>query len=182
MNIWKIVWSSEVYSCLHLCSLNTHRRSEDRGGQSQERNKIRQLLTSFFRHRRCFTMVRPVNDEDALACADELDDEALRPEFREQLHELAHIMFEQLASPKTAYGRDINGSMLLDLARTYVEALNSGAVPNVGNAFDAMAAAETKRALEAAQRIFDEAVSAQLSEDQLPLDEEDLFNTLDTIR
>jgi hypothetical protein len=38
--------------------------------------------------------------------------------------------------PKTLNGKNITGKILIDLCRTYVEAINKGAVPNIQNAWN----------------------------------------------
>jgi hypothetical protein len=46
---------------------------------TEEKNKIRKLLTSFFKDRDCFTMVRPLVDETRLQDLDGIPFEDLRP-------------------------------------------------------------------------------------------------------
>ena len=45
----------------------------------------RRAIRSLFRHRQCFTMVRPALQEEDLRRAGELGDEALRPEFLQEM-------------------------------------------------------------------------------------------------
>lgn len=51
----------------------------------EDKNKIRKLLTSFFRDRDCFTMVRPLVDETKLQDLDNIPFEQLRPDFISQV-------------------------------------------------------------------------------------------------
>ena len=51
----------------------------------ESKNRIRRLLQTFFKERDCFTMVRPLMDEENLQNLDKLDFDKLRPEFFEQV-------------------------------------------------------------------------------------------------
>lgn len=58
--------------------------------------QIRESIKSLFPDRDCFTLVRPMNDEDALARLDSLDPTQLRPEFREGLARLTQLIFNRV--------------------------------------------------------------------------------------
>lgn len=51
----------------------------------EEKNRIRRLLTSFFKDRDCFTLVRPLIDETKLQDLDQMSFDELRPEFGNQV-------------------------------------------------------------------------------------------------
>ena len=51
--------------------------------QAQRKNNIRKELTTFFRDRDCFTLVRPVDDESKLQDMSKLKDSEIRPRFLE---------------------------------------------------------------------------------------------------
>lgn len=72
--------------------------------------------------------------------------------------------------PKTIKGRPINGPMLVQLAQSYIEALNKGQVPTIDLAWDNVQMAELQRALNEAMSDFNEGVKQEL--DQLPMHEE----------
>lgn len=50
---------------------------------AMRKNSIRKELTSFFRERDCFTLVRPVDDEAKLQNMSKVRDSELRPKFLE---------------------------------------------------------------------------------------------------
>lgn len=47
------------------------------------KNRIRRLISEFFVERDCFTMIRPVTDENDLKNLNQIKMEELRPEFVE---------------------------------------------------------------------------------------------------
>ena len=51
----------------------------------EEKNRIRRLIQTFFRERDCYTMVRPLVNEDNLQILDQTEIDQLRPEFIEQV-------------------------------------------------------------------------------------------------
>ena len=56
--------------------------------QIEQKNKIRNMLKSFFKNRDCCTMVRPLTNEDQLQNLAQMKMEELRPEFVEQIHRI----------------------------------------------------------------------------------------------
>ena len=77
----------------------------------QARNRVRRALVSFFRERDCATLVRPADDEAALADAEALPESAFRREFREGLAAL-RMRIAALARPKIVHGAHVTGPML----------------------------------------------------------------------
>ncbi len=95
---------------------------------------MRRLLSHFFPERDCCTLVRPTEQEKNLQALVRLPEKDLRPEFLEQLSKLKHKVFTK-ARPKTMNGHALNGSMLVELAQSYVQALNNGEVPVIESAW-----------------------------------------------
>jgi hypothetical protein len=96
----------------------------------EQKNRIRRLLKSFFGDRDCCTMIRPLTKEDQLQNLAELSEDALRPEFVEQVHQLRRKVINRIKA-KQINGRKLSGEMLFNLASSYVEAINKGAVPSI---------------------------------------------------
>lgn len=103
----------------------------------EEKNKIRKLLTSFFKDRDCFTMVRPLVDETKLQDLDGIPFEDLRPDFIEQVISFRKRVTQGLKI-KTVNGKQLNGEMYCNMMFSYVGAINDGAVPNIENAWNYM--------------------------------------------
>lgn len=73
-----------------------------------EKNRIRKHLTSFFRERDCFTMVRPHYDEEKLQQLDKVDMGELRGDFVEQVMKFRKRVIMNI-KVKTLEGQKLNG-------------------------------------------------------------------------
>jgi len=73
-----------------------------------EKNKIRRLLTTFFKDRECFTLIRPLVDELKLQDLDKLDFKELRPDFVEQTLGLKKAVIDNIKI-KTLNDQKLNG-------------------------------------------------------------------------
>ena len=54
---------------------------EETNEDAANKNKIRKVITEFFRDRDCFTLVRPVSDEKKLRTINKVPYEELRPVY-----------------------------------------------------------------------------------------------------
>ncbi|ETV94970.1 hypothetical protein H310_11611 [Aphanomyces invadans] len=140
-----------------------------------ERNRVRHMMTAFFKDRDCFTLVRPVYDEGMLQQVDSIPITDLRPEFQSQLAKLKASIFNHL-QPKTMNNKPLNGSMFAGLLVAYVEAINHGSVPTISSAWDGVTATECKKAMKTAAESF--RVASGLLE--FPLDADELTAALKT--
>lgn len=113
----------------------------------ESKNRIRKLLLHFFKDRDCITFVRPLEDENQLQKLDETPDESLRPEFVEQMNKARNKIFSKI-KPKTLNGNVFTGGMLVELINAYLNAINSGQVPNIEHAFQYMMKNESKKAFQ----------------------------------
>jgi hypothetical protein len=59
----------------------------------------------------------------------------LRPEFQRQVEALKRKVVTSL-QPKQVLGRGLNGEMFVELARSYVTAMNEGGVPVISTALE----------------------------------------------
>jgi hypothetical protein len=59
-----------------------------------------------------------------------MDDSLLRPEFTMQIGQLRQKIFKKV-KPKALNGKQLTGEMILELALSYTNAINSGSVPNI---------------------------------------------------
>lgn len=98
------------------------------------KNEIRASIKSLFPERDCFALVRPMNDEKALANLDNVPKDQLRPEFREGVAELVRTIFAK-AQPKRFGSGFMTGPVLGGLVEAYVTAINNGAVPTIATAW-----------------------------------------------
>ena len=97
--------------------------------------------------------MRPVEDESLLQALDSVAVEQLRPEFAAAMRALRSRILGQ-APVKTLHGRELDGPALISLAESYSHAINSGSVPNIGEAWDALCLTQNERKVEAAVAAF----------------------------
>ena len=119
-------------------------------------------------------MVRPMEDERMLQQLDQAPDDLVRPEFKNQIDMLRSKALKKVCA-KQMKGKTINGPMLVELAKSYIQALNSGKVPTIDLAWDNVQAAELNRALQEALRAHQQILEQELA--KLPVNEETLLET-----
>jgi hypothetical protein len=119
----------------------------------EQKNRVRRLLSGFFQTRDCVTLVRPVEDESLLQTLDSVAVAQLRPEFVSAMRALRSRILGQ-APVKTLHGRELDGPALISLAESYSHAINSGSVPNIGEAWDALCLTQNERKIVAAVAAF----------------------------
>jgi len=103
----------------------------------EEKNKVRKLITSYFKERDCFSMVRPVENEKDLQNLQTLEDSEIRKEFLEQAHMLRNKVFKKV-KPKIFNNKILSGSMLIELLENILDSINKGAVPIIENSWKYM--------------------------------------------
>lgn len=138
----------------------------------EEKNRIRRLLKSFFKERQCYTMIRPVTDEESLQNLDKMSENDFRPDFLEQVTQLRKKV-THCVKPKLLSGKQLSPMMFLSLAENYVTAINKGAVPNIENAWTYICQNESKKALEKAVIHFDDDLNKNILY-SLPMEENEL--------
>mmetsp|Transcript_35911 Transcript_35911/g.59851 ORF Transcript_35911/g.59851 Transcript_35911/m.59851 type:complete len:961 (+) Transcript_35911:92-2974(+) len=147
---------------------------QERPGFSEEitaKNRVRYCLKEFFQERNCMTLVRPVEDEKKLQTLWQLPNDALRPEFREQVDVFKKMVLS--APTKLINGSPVNGRILVHLAREYVAALSKGSAPVISNAWDGVSQHECSGACAKGAKVFAEGLEAA-ARGKLPLDTYDL--------
>lgn len=127
-------------------SLRTERGISD---DISARNRVRMLLTTFFTHRDCATLPRPVTDEKELSQLGQAGSRAtFRKSFDDQLQALRkHVLDAASKRPKRLNGLTLRGPELARLVSCYVGALNSGQVPTVAHAWQAVQELQAQSAL-----------------------------------
>jgi len=95
-------------------------RPQVSGRQLEQKNRIRQVLSTVFPRRDCETLVRPVLDEKELQQLTSVPHDKLRREFRDGMDKLRNKVF-RLATPKTVDGHFVNGAALVLLAQAYTQ-------------------------------------------------------------
>uniref|UniRef100_A0A7S0ES13 GB1/RHD3-type G domain-containing protein n=1 Tax=Hanusia phi TaxID=3032 RepID=A0A7S0ES13_9CRYP len=140
--------------------------------QIEAKNRIRRMLTHFFPDRDCFTMVRPVTDENLLQRLSQTPSDQLRPEFLEQMFSLRKTIVS-CAKPKKMNGTELDGVALVNLAYAYTMSINTGSVPSIQNAWSYICESKCQQALNDAISSY-EKQSKEMIQNELPLSIEDL--------
>ncbi|KAG2488736.1 hypothetical protein HYH03_012735 [Edaphochlamys debaryana] len=123
------------------------------GPSVASKNAIRASIAQLFPQRDCFTLVRPMHDEAALAAMDCLPRDKLRPEFQKGVQDLMQIIFRR-ALPKRFGTTCMTGPVLAGLVGAYVGAINGGAVPTIATAWQGVAESECRRGCDAAEAAY----------------------------
>ncbi|XP_047163542.1 guanylate-binding protein 1 isoform X1 [Vigna umbellata] len=117
------------------------------------KNEIRDSVRALFPDRECFTLVRPLNNENDLQRLDQITLQNLRPEFRSGLDALAKFVFER-TRPKQVGATMMTGPLLIGITESYLDALNHGAVPTISSSWQSVEEAECQKAYDSAAKIY----------------------------
>ncbi|XP_072956223.1 uncharacterized protein [Typha angustifolia] len=117
------------------------------------KNEIRESIRALFPDRECFTLVRPVNNENDLQRLDQIPIDRLRPEFRSGLDALTKFVFER-TRPKQVGATIMTGTILAGITQSFLDAINSGAVPTISSSWQNVEEAECRKAYDSAVEIY----------------------------
>lgn len=138
-----------------------------------ERNRIRNMLSTFFPDRVCVTLVRPISDETALQQVDLIPYTDLREDFRHSMENLRHVVFDNL-HPKMIENKPLNGPMYAGLINAYVTAINNGGVPTISSAWDGVSQQECLDAKEDSIKLYHQLIQQHCPFELGPYEEDDL--------
>ena len=127
------------------------------------KNNIRQMIKMYFKDRTCHTMVRPVTEEKLLQNLPNLTDDELRPEFLVQVKQLQDQVLNNM-KVKKFQGQEINGEIYITMIKSFITAVNAGAVPNIENTWSNICKVESYKALEESEKMYDKLLKQKLSE------------------
>uniref|UniRef100_F7BJL9 Guanylate binding protein family member 6 n=1 Tax=Equus caballus TaxID=9796 RepID=F7BJL9_HORSE len=133
----------------------------------QASNLPRECIRLFFPKRKCFVFDRPINDKALLADIENVSENELDSKFQEQINKFCSYIFTH-ARPKTLReGIMVTGNRLRTLVVTYVDTINTGAVPCLENAVRTLAQLENSVAMQKAADHYSEQMAEKL---KLPTD------------
>ncbi|XP_058896529.1 guanylate-binding protein 6-like isoform X2 [Kogia breviceps] len=131
--------------------------------KAQASNLPRECIRHFFPTRKCFVFDRPTNDKELLADIENVSEDQLDPKFLEQTNNFCSYIYTN-AKPKTLReGITVTGNRLRTLVVTYVDTINTGAVPCLENAVTTLAQLENSAAVQKAADHYSEQMTQQLS-------------------
>lgn len=140
--------------------------------QIENKNRIRRLISSFFPEKDCFTMVRPLTNEEGLQNLEKYDFSQLRPEFVDQMMSLRKQILTKIR-PKQINGQTLDGSMFLGLIQSYIRSINEGSCPTISNAWTYVCQSQCIKAMEESIALYETQMKENLR-DRLPLSIQDL--------
>ncbi|XP_038180246.1 guanylate-binding protein 6-like isoform X1 [Arvicola amphibius] len=133
----------------------------------QASNLSRECIRLFFPKRKCFVFDRPTHDKTLLHKLDTVSEEQLDPMLLEQTNAFVSYIFTHAKSKMLREGIKVTGNRLGTLVTTYVNAINSGAVPCLDDAVTTLAQRENSAAVQKAAEHYSEQMDQRL---RLPTD------------
>ncbi|XP_012516554.1 PREDICTED: interferon-induced guanylate-binding protein 2 [Propithecus coquereli] len=118
-------------------------------------NEPRLCIRKFFPEKKCFIFDRPAHRK-YLAHLEQLKEEDLNPEFKEQVAEFYSYILSHSSAKTLSGGITVNGPRLKSLVVTYVSAISSGDLPCMENAVLALAQIENLAAVKKAIAHYDQ--------------------------
>ncbi|XP_021522076.1 guanylate-binding protein 6 isoform X2 [Aotus nancymaae] len=128
----------------------------------QTSNLPRECIRHFFPKRKCFVFDRPTNDKDLLANIEKVSEKQLDPKFQEQTNIFSSYIFTHARTKTLREGIMVTGNRLGTLAVTYVDAINSGAVPCLENAVITLAQRENSAAMQRAADYYSQQMAQRV--------------------
>ncbi|KAJ8281455.1 hypothetical protein GJAV_G00067900 [Gymnothorax javanicus] len=110
-------------------------------------NDARECIRNYFPERKCFVFDQPVS-KDKLRLLDQLPDSEVDPQFVEQTSAFCCYIFNCSKEKTIKGGITVTGSLLGNLAVTYVDAIRSGKIPCLENAVAVLSQIENSKAVE----------------------------------
>jgi hypothetical protein len=128
--------------------------------QTEAKNRIRKHFKQFFQNRDCMTFVRPAKNEYDLRNLEKISDDQLREEFVNEINRAREKIF-QTVKAKSIAGRNLSGPLFLEAVYAYVEAVNSGKVPNIEQIWNYACQEASRKAFQDSMKLLDKALLAQ---------------------
>lgn len=106
-------------------------------------------------------MIRPLTNEDKLQNLINIPMEELRGEFVEQVLILRRKVLQRI-KPKKINGRTLNGAMFWNLMKSYVDAINKGAIPSIESSWAYICKNECLKAQDDSFDVFQKQLAEEL--------------------
>lgn len=135
--------------------------------KAQNSNMPRECIRHFFPRRKCFVFDRPVKEKELLVHVEDMPEDELDHNFRMQSSVFCSYIFSNAKAKTLKEGILVNGNRLATLVTTYVDAINSGAVPCLENAVATLAQRENSAAVQKAADHYSEQMAQRV---RLPTD------------
>ncbi|XP_043936639.1 guanylate-binding protein 1-like isoform X2 [Protopterus annectens] len=110
-------------------------------------NMPRECIRNYFPSRKCFVFERPASTAEKLRKLEELTEDELEATFVRHAEKFCQHIFNTAQTKTLKGGHIVTGTLLGNLAVTYVDAIRSGAIPCMENAVVALAQIENSAAV-----------------------------------
>ncbi|XP_031231547.1 guanylate-binding protein 4-like isoform X2 [Mastomys coucha] len=130
--------------------------------KAQKANLPRECIRHFFPRRKCFVFDRPMKEKELLVHVEEVPEDQLDHNFQVQSKEFCSYIFSNAKAKTLKEGIIVNGNRLATLVTTYVDAINSGAVPCLENAVTTLAQRENSIAVQKAAEHYSEQMAQRV--------------------
>jgi len=140
----------------------------------QRKNNIRTKIKNYFKARDCTCLVRPLVDERLLAHIEQQSWDDLRADFREHVEFLTNNVMASIR-PKIIQGKPLTGEMLLNLTKNYLQAINTGGVPQIVTSMERVISSEMKRIFDTLVKEYMSMLEEAFNERNLPMPEDELL-------
>lgn len=131
--------------------------------QTEAKNRIRKHFKQFFQNRDCMTFVRPAKNEYDLRNLEKIPDEQLREEFVNEIKRAREKIFQSVKA-KSIAGRTLSGPLFLESVYAYVEAVNSGKVPNIEQIWNYACQEASRKAFQDSLKTLDKSLFSHKTE------------------
>ncbi|XP_036204359.1 guanylate-binding protein 6-like [Myotis myotis] len=129
----------------------------------QHSNMPRKYIRKFFPKRKCFVFERPTNDKNLLQHMEGVSENQLECSFQVQSKNFCNYIFTAAKTKTLREGIIVTGNRLGTLAKAYVDAINSGAVPCLENAVITLAERENSAAMQKAADHYSQQMAQRVS-------------------
>ncbi|XP_052035071.1 guanylate-binding protein 5-like isoform X2 [Apodemus sylvaticus] len=143
---------------------NSLKLKEGTDERTQTFNLPRLCIQKFFPVKKCFVFDSPARGSK-LSQLQTLSDDELNPDFVQDLSEFCSHIFTHSKTKTLPGGIQVNGPRLESLVLTYVDAINSGALPSMENTVVTLVRRENSAAVQKAIDHYDQLMSQRV---QLP--------------
>ncbi|KAG8519493.1 Guanylate-binding protein 6 [Galemys pyrenaicus] len=126
-------------------------------------NLPREYIRHFFPKRKCFVFDRPTHDRKLLANIEKVSENQLDPKFQEQASKFCSYIFSNARSKTLREGITATGICLNTLVVTYVDTINSGAVPCLEDAVTTLARLENSAVVQKAADHYSQQMAQRVS-------------------
>lgn len=152
---------------------------KDHWDKNSSQTLTRKVFKQVFTKRNCFTLVRPLHDEQQLRNIEQVPFESLRPEFTTKLHDIIDFI-DRKTTIKTVKGNQLNGDEFCLFLKHIVASLNNDSFPRTFSIEERLLDLDKKKTMKNSVKQFKSELDVLMKE--LPVEEHTLSSRLENIK